>query len=78
MYPAIERGGIAFTTTCRQRSSGKIPYFLCEYDHSMGNASANMWSTGGIRGADNMLGGCIGLGDQSMKSSSPTEMELLR
>jgi beta-galactosidase len=74
MYPAIERGGIAFNDYMPGNAgSGKIPYFLCEYDHAMGNAVGNMWEYWEvIRGADNMLGGCIwDWVDQSMRVKLP-------
>lgn len=52
MYPAVP--------TVWSRAENKMPYVLCEYAHSMGNATGNLkeyWEA--IRSSDNMIGGFI-------------------
>lgn len=55
MYPSLE-GMKRFD----QRSSDK-PYFLCEYDHAMGNAMGNMYEYWEYieKESQRMIGGCI-------------------
>ncbi|MBE6948741.1 MAG: DUF4981 domain-containing protein [Ruminococcaceae bacterium] len=62
MYPSLSE-------VTAQGGSGKIPYYLCEYDHAMGNAVGNIWEYWEIlRSYDNMLGACIwDWVDQSMR-----------
>src|SRR5690606_30508889 len=54
-YPSLE-GMKRFD----QRSSDK-PYFLCEYDHAMGNAMGNMYEYWEYieKESQRMIGGCI-------------------
>lgn len=52
MYPTVG--------TTQSRASSNMPYVICEYVHSMGNATGNLkeyWDA--IRSSDNMLGGFV-------------------
>ncbi len=56
MYPSVER----VKKIAEGKSSEKLPYFFCEYGHSMGNAVGNLkdyWDL--IESNNNIIGGCI-------------------
>ncbi len=62
MYPTVEYvQSMASTPDASGSNNAKNkPYFLCEYDHAMGNAVGDLdgyWNA--IRSGTNMIGGCI-------------------
>lgn len=67
MYSTVE------DVAARGTWENHMPYLICEYAHSMGNSTGNLyeyWEA--IRGADNILGGFIwDYVDQSIKTEIP-------